>query len=196
MDTFQWQVNYLSGQLVTGQDLLNAVFGTPVVTGTYNSFGFDYPYLTSSNGSFLGAGYIGYSFGNFLESVTIAGKNVPTVSPLGWTYYNAGGFDQAGVAGVIYPDGNWISSNSGVGTRQLANGSYDGWVYGFDGYSSMDPTAIIEGTGYLPLVSNFSGATLIDLTSVPEPGRVALLFIGASCMVMRRRRVSIIQGGF
>lgn len=182
VETFKWKVIYTPGQpLATGQDFLNTVFGTPVPLGTYGSSG--PPYLTSSNGTSLGAGYI--NFGNtanpflFAESFTVGGIKVaqPADYSKTWSYFNAGGTFY-GAGGVIYPAGNWTYAESGPGDRLLNNNSFDAFYF--------DQNDV--PTDYLPLVSNFTDAIVIDLTSVPEPGRVLLLLIGSAGMVMRRRR--------
>lgn len=188
VETYKWKVNYDPGQLVTGQDLLNVVFGIPADSGTNytDGFGGTNPYFVSSNGSQLGAGYINFSFGPFLESFTIKGKKVAQsifYSP-SWSYYNGGG---------VYPNENWFASDTGTGSRNLTNGSFDGFVFGTDsGDPNYVPPAIV-GTENSPQVTNFLSATLIDISGAPEPGRTFLLLIGAGSLVMRRRRMSEIN---
>ncbi len=192
VETYKWQVNYNSGQLVTGQDLLNVVFGAPVDSGTVytDGFGGTNPYFVSSNGQW-GAGYISFNSGLFLESLTISGKKVAqdiSYSP-GWSYYDAGGTDGAG---LIYPDGNWYYANSGTGARQLANGSFDGFVFGADSGNPFYTPPSITGAENMPVASNFASATLIVIT--PEPGRLVLIWLGISSMVLRRRRTDAPHG--
>jgi hypothetical protein len=196
-DTFEWQVNYQAGALLTGQDLLNTVFGQPALNGTYSDdFGGIYNYYTAGN-SAQGAGYI--DFGSnpsqltapFLAAVTLNSTTVaqdPSYSP-GWNYYVAG---EAG-----HPDGAWTYSLGGSLTRTLVNGSFDAWVFG----STYPAATIYDGTvGGInddgststgvnaPMAADFAGAMVINI--VPEPGSTALLLLGAAGLfeLYKRRR--------
>ena len=194
-ETFDWQVNYQAGTLVTGQDLLTAVLGSPSLTGNYSdSWGDTYNYWTSGN-SATGAGYVDFSgdgLGLFLTSVTLNSTTVnqdPSWDPA-WNYYAA-----------EPTDGAWSFSEVGMQDRDLTNGSFDAWVFGANGDNGESVATIDNGTVggtnddqsassgvNAPLTANFAGATVI--TVVPEPGSVALLLCGAGGMMMlyKKRR--------
>jgi hypothetical protein len=191
-DTFEWQVNYQAGALLTGQALLNSIFGQPALNGTYSDgFGGTYNYYAAGNGT-QGAGYI--DFGSnpgqltepFLTSVTLNSTTVaqdPSYSP-GWNYYVAGGGPDNGAG---YSDGAWTYSNDGEMGRTLANGSFDAWVFGATYPAATIDDGTVGGinddgsasTGVnAPTVADFAGATVIEV--VPEPGSAALLIVGAA----------------
>lgn len=185
--TFKWQVNYQAGLLISGQDLLNSVFGTPALNGTYtDAFSGQYDYYTAGN-AVQGAGFI--DFGTtpgtltspFLISITL-GSVTATMNPSynpGFTYYVAGG------GGALpYPNGGaWTSSQDGTATRTLANGSYDGFVFGSTTFNSE---AQISGPTNTPAAPNFAAATMIN--AVPEPASAALLLLGALGLLARPKR--------
>ena len=188
--TFKWQVNYSNGQLVTGQDLLKAVFGTPVSTGTYDDAFFGtYPYLTSTNGS-LAAGYISFSEGPFPESFTINGTKVAQDTDYDpfWYYQVSKGTD---TSSTVYPSGLWTEAQAGAVSRFLTDGSFDSWTFGPFGVSVAGSDGS-TGTSLVndPVASSFSGATVINLAAAPEPGRMMLLATGLLVAGLRRRRVS------
>jgi len=178
LETHKWKVNYNTGQIATGFDLLTAVFGPAVNTGT--TIGTT-PIFRSGN-SQNGATYQYFaSFDAYITlSFTLNGKNVAADSSgdPGWNYYVAGGTGFS-----PYPAGTWTFADDGTGTRGLTNQSFDGWVYGG---TFVNPTATIANgtTTFAPLVANFSDATVI--TVVPEPGSALLVMCGA-VMLWRRR---------
>ena len=183
VETFQWAFNYATGEVVTGQDMLDEVFGTPVqqAAGYTDAYSATYPYYVATNGA-ASAGYITsiYTPGFLAISYTLDGTTVtqdPTYDP-GWDYYVEGGtgddalgYDEPGA----YPDnGIWNASNDGPGSRQVADGSYDAWVFGASG-SNDEPLATVSGTNYAPTTADFAS---VPVTDVPEPGCIALLSLG------------------
>jgi len=193
--TYKWQVIYNPGQLTTGADLIKAVFGPMTAAGTYtDGFFSTNPYSTQGN-STLGTGVINFSFGDLIESFTIGGNKLamdPMYDP-GWNYYDAGGKPDS--ASAAYSSGLWTYGSSGYGSRLLADGSYDGWVYGgtFDPLVSIAGSDTNLGTSLAndPIASSFTpagGTTVINLTSTPEPGRALLCWIGCGWVLSRRRR--------
>jgi hypothetical protein len=209
-ETFKWEVNYQAGDLQTGQNLLNVVFGVPIFSGSdyTDLYGDTYPYWTSGN-STQGAGYIYYpQFGQFLlASITLDSVTVlqdPSYSP-GWNYYVAGGGSNYGDG--YANNGSWTYSADGLGSRSLTPpdaasdgssqpGSFDGWVFGDTDYgaTSTIDNGTVGGTNddgsassgiNAPFVANFADATLID---VPEPGSAVLLILGAGGMLLLCKR--------
>jgi len=180
--TFKWQVNYRTGQLTTGLDLLSAVFGSPSHSGSFNDdFGGTYDQWVAGNGT-QGMSLIDFNNNNlsapFTISFTLASKTVvmPPDYSLTWSYYVAGGGSNLGNG---YDNaGNWTFSQDGSLARTLVDGSFDSWVFG-------DFTAAIDGAGNTPTTSNFSGATVIN---VPEPTGAAMLVFGAGGLALFRRR--------
>ncbi len=192
LETQKWEVIYDEGTLTTGQDLLNAVFGTPTLSGTYlDGFGYTNNYQTSGNAT-QGAGYIDFGSGLFAESFTLHGTKIAQsifYDP-SWIYWSAGGSD----GGIVnYSSGSWAYANSGPGSRLLANGSFDAFNFGTADWSAtyLDPgttTPISFGTTLnAPLTGSFTGAQVINL-SVPEPGRLILSCLGGMALFWQRRR--------
>ncbi len=187
LETQKWEVIYDEGTLTTGQDLLNAVFGTPALSSTY--LGFDY--LTSGNAT-QGAGYIDFNPGLFVESFTLHGTKIAQETDFdpSWIYWSAGGSDGGF---VNYSSVSWAYANSGPGSRLLANGSFDAFNFGTADFSAtyLDPgttTPISFGTTLnAPLTGSFTGAQVINL-SVPEPGRLILSCLGGMALFWQRRR--------
>jgi len=197
--TYKFVVNYPTGYLITGQDLLNAVFGNPVTDGTVQNdpvFG-GLPYFISGN-STQGAGYASYGPGSYLAlSYTINSVKIDTndstpagTSTVGWNYYVAGGAGDGAIftppstySYGAYPDTDgWILSNDGTGTRFLSNGSYDGWVYGNTGsdidFSPAGTVATIDNSSNSDDPSDFSshGANDIFVTvNVTLEGKYTIL---------------------
>lgn len=187
-ETFKWQVNYPTGYLLSGLDLLSALFGSPSLDGTYtDGFGGTYNHYAAGTTT-QGAGYIDFGTNPnqltapFMISVTLASTTVlqdPSYSP-GWNYYVAGGGsnNRSGYAN----NGAWTYSNDGEMARTLADGSFDGWVFG----STFPPATIqVQGGANTPTLQDFVGATVLN---VPEPGSVALLLIGAGGMLVLGKR--------
>ena len=145
---------------------------------------------TSSQSS---ASYIDFGGGSyFVIAFTLGGTTLtmdPSYSP-GWNYYVAGGAGSEGSNpspppyGQPYPSGKLLYSNDGSTSRTLANGSFDGWVFG----DTNDPATIV---GVNPNSADFTDATVINLGSVPEPSRILLLLGGLGMMALRRGRPSM-----
>ena len=178
LETFEWKVNYNSGTLITGQQLLNVVFGVPVDANTL--YGGNEVFTATNN--LIGAKYIDFGGGSlFTISYTLGGSTVeqdPNFSP-GWNYYVAGGSGTGG----SYTSGSWAYSNDGLSTRTLTDGSFDAWSFG----ATYPNDPIMNGdTTYAPTANNFASATVINV--VPEPGSLAFLAAGGLLLVRRRRR--------
>ncbi len=187
-ETFKFQVTYPNASMATGQDLLDAVLGTPVMSGSYtDAYSGMYPYYTSTKGA-NGAGDILFSEGLFTESFTLDGIKVAqdTSYDPGWVYYVAGGSgpnaDGQGMPGSYPNTGSWNFSNDGQQLRQVANGSFDGWVFG----EPFENPTMISGTENAPVASNFAAA---PLASVPEPDSLALLLLGGAGVFALLRRL-------
>lgn len=183
VETYKWTINYEQGSLITGQDLLRAVFGVESRHGDYtDAFGGTYPYLTASS-EHGGIGYIDFGSGSrFVESVTLDGVKVAQTTDYstGWVYYVAGG--SGSNQGGSYPSGSWTLSEDGTVTRQIADGSFDAFVFG-----NTFPAASIQGAENEPNSGNFTDSTVV--TVIPEPGTAMLLLAGVGLIsVLRRRR--------
>ena len=184
--TYKFQVNYPTGDLLTGQDLVNAVFGTPVQTGSYtDNYDNTYAEYTSSEGGRTATYYYVPKYSELL----LLGYTINGVSPFSdvsgdpsWYLNVAGGSGE--YSGNI-SSGSWSFSGDGVETRYLADGSYDGWLFGNPGYDTGDgqwdlPADEIDNTSGLdaPTMPTFSGTGATDsftVISVPEPATAALL---------------------
>jgi hypothetical protein len=125
--------------------------------------------------------YSTYPFGNLVDGFTLNGTSVSNNYPAAmWIYYSADATGQP-----------WTYSDSGAALRNLVNGSFDGWVFGFstfdpDTFALISADPIVGGTN-TPTLANFSTATVVG---VPEPGSASLLLIGAGAMLsfLKRRR--------
>lgn len=187
-ENFKWQVNYQTGALSTSQDLLNAVFGQPVLIGSYTDGLGDPPYdeYQAASGS-QAVNYIdfGPGLGLFPVSFSLGGATVlqdPTYNP-GWIAYAAGGSGEYGPNddgdGAVYPNtGAWTLSNiseDGISERTLADGSYDGWVFG----NPYNPDTIDDSSGTAgPNSTEFpvtNSTNFLTIVNVPEPGAPVLL---------------------
>jgi len=182
--TYQYQVNYNSGTLLSGADLLSAVFGAPTDTGT-KSYGYEVYTSTSKYGS---VSYLDYSFGLSVMGFTVAGSTYatdPSTYDPAWNYYVAGG---SGTYGGTYANtGSWTFADDGADTRNLGNGSYDGWVFGETGYPT-GTTATIAGSQYQPTTADFTNGNVTVINLVPEPSRAVLMMVGLGVICGQRRR--------
>lgn len=155
LETHQWKVRYDSSQLSNGQDLLAAVFGQPVLNGTYtDAFSGVFPYYSSGN-STQGAGYLQFNSapGLFVESFTLHGTKVaqPTDYSSYWSYHVAGG---------AFPPNSWLYSGVGVYSRAIGEGSFDAFVFGPE-----FPTGTVAGAENAPVSANFAGASFLKKDS-------------------------------
>jgi hypothetical protein len=200
-ENFKWQVNYQTGDLSTGQDLLNAVFGQPVLMGSYTDGLGDPPYDEYQAGSgSQSANYIdfGTGLGLFPISFTLGGTTIlqdPTYSP-GWIYYAAGGSGAYGPDddgdGAEYPNtGTWTPSNfcnDGLSQRTLADGSYDGWVFG----NPYNPDMIDDSSGAAgPNSTEFpvtNSTNFFTILNIPEPGAPVLLGATLAALAIWKRK--------
>lgn len=210
-ETFKWVVDDPNNVLQSGQDVMNAIFGTmSTVSGPVSTVGAGFQIDATYYGTFNPPSY-------FFETFTLLG--LPGTADdkaleynfddgLGWNYYNKGG-SYAGAFDAphsdIYPDGElsgWTSGRVGTTGRSLlengvAETTFDAWVFGGDGFGA--PKATIQGSENDPTVANFTGSnTLIQqyvngvsvysYSAVPEPQRALLLLAGISSMLTVRRR--------
>lgn len=187
--TFKWQVNYQAGVLQTGQDLLDAVFGSPSLSGTYmDGFGFTYQNWVAGNGV-KGADYIDFNNSSFsapfVVSFTLNSTSVAQTADYntGWIYYLAGGGSNLGNG--YDNDGAWTFGQDGTLSRSLVNGSFDAFVYGATSFG--DPVTFVDGANNAPTAPNFVGVTVINV--VPEPASAALMvFCGGGMLALLKRR--------
>lgn len=183
LETFQWQVNYTHGTLITGQQLLNVVFGVPVDTNTLYQSTYE---IFSAGNNVQGASYIDFGTGGsslFTISYTMHSTTVAQSEAWdpAWNYYVAGG--AGGNHGGNYSSGSWTYSDDGISTRTLSDGSFDAWSFG----ENFPADPVVNGTGiYAPTTGNFAGAIVINV--VPEPASFAFLAAGGLLLICRRRR--------
>ena len=183
-ETFKWQVNYPTGQLETGLDLLQAVFGPLSRNGSFSdNFGGTYDQWVTGNNT-QGLSLIDFNNNNltapFALSFTLDSTAVimPPDYSSTWAYYVAGGGSNLGNG--YDNNGDWTFSQDGALDRTLVDGSFDSWVFG-------DGSEVVDGSGNTPTTPNFVGATVVN---VPEPTSGALLILGAGGMLtaFSRRR--------
>ena len=163
---FQWD------GIATGQDMLQAIAGTTL--GDVTATGADGRlsiYITSFGWGdvvdrivYNGSGYVhdraGFAFTDYWEYFNMGGSfDTP---PDGDPNAFSGSSSYPGTGGS--PD--WISSWTGFGSRELSDGSWDGWRFnpGTDGPISQ-PTA----------------------AAVPEPGTLLLTAFAGGLLALRRR---------
>ncbi len=170
-----WGFRWDSAESKTGQDMLAALLGAEprlTVSGLASGFVSHFAWDADLNGTperfkpgfDAGTGdYWTYSVnnaqqdGNFNNGAAPGGAHL--LPPLGSPY------DEAG-------QGAWISSNTGVNGRPLADGAWDGFYYA--GFGSAGP-----------------GANVVSApVAVPEPGAVSLFVVGALGFWTRRRNVA------
>ncbi|MGC3989075.1 MAG: PEP-CTERM sorting domain-containing protein [Chthoniobacteraceae bacterium] len=181
--SLEWQVNYNTGGLLTDQDLLNSVLGTPTDSHTQTSGGKE---IYNSGNSTTGAQYyLDPTYGLFLISFTLLGTTLApnyNIDSSYWTLSVAGGAGAYGSDGfgAAYPSGSWSYSNDGSASRTLANGSYDAWYI----TGGSNPTNV---TGVNPTTTDFANATVV---SAPEPTSLALLGGAFAAGLIRRKRIA------
>lgn len=197
VETYKWKVDYIGSSLITGQDLLNAVFGAPVLVSgsTYmagnSSHGVNYTYYDG----------LGYSPQQFFTS-GLAGPLTPVVFDGNyWAYYNAGGgYDDtsgfADPASAAYADNIWTSANTGSADRKLLDRdldanlnepSFDGYIYG-TGSPNPSGNPADSFVGQETLFLSGAGYTVYSMASTPEPSRSVLLLFAAIALMTRRSR--------
>lgn len=181
VQTYKWKVLYEPGSLTNGQDLMNAVFGPPTSAQT-TFLGSE---VFQSGNSTLGASYLNFGGGEpslFTLSITIDSQTVMMQdwSSPGWNYQVAGG---SGELEIPYSSTAWNSSNDGLNTRTLSDGSFDAWVFDFWPGPVIDTASPGDNN---PTAGNFAAAT--SVAAVPEPGAFAFLVLGATGLLLRRRR--------
>lgn len=192
LETSRWQVNHTGTGVLTGQDLLDAVFGSPeLVSGTHYKTD---PTLWAADGSTWEVDYTLYAGAGFFVNSFL--RNGVALIPdflegLGWNYFAAGGsyYNSFDDTSGTYASGAWASSITGAGDRDLANGSFDAWVFGNDGYGAT-PQAAVSAPFNPPSPVTFTVAPLnvVNLGTVPEPRPALLLVGGLSAIALRRRR--------
>lgn len=185
-ETYKWKVNYTGSSLITGQDLLFAVFGAPVLVS-----GISYMSGNTTHGVstlyFDGFGYSPQQFFNNGFAGEISSDDAPYPY---WNYYAAGG---DGDSGDVFANGTWtFAENDGALSRQLVDGSFDAWTYG------EYQTAPVSGSGNSPTIGDFTGAetligsgtgfTVYSIAAAPEPSRGILLVLAGIALISRRRR--------
>jgi hypothetical protein len=197
VETSRWAVTYSGNTLMTGEDLLMAVFGAPHFNSTTSLYTTN-P-TTFADGSTWQISY-GDSAFDFIEAMTRNGQTLTnstdfSVEGSSWNYWAANG-NSGYVAGDPYAgivDANgWHSSAVGIAGRTLADPStmsFDGWDFGDNGYdpNTGNQAPPLSIAGYSPNISSFSGAG-VNLISAPEPGRVTMLLIGGMLTAWCRRK--------
>lgn len=168
-----WGFRWSAAESKTGSDLLQALAGAdPRFSFTGSGFISDLRWDADLNGaaewSFPGYNattgeYLNYFVnnnqqpGNYNDGAAPAGAHV--MPPLGSPY------DEGG-------PGTWVSSNTGVAGRPLADGSWDGWIY-----SDGAAVPLLPVNAPLP---------------VPEPGSAMLILTSAFLTRLRRRRAAFV----
>ena len=221
VETYKFKVTDNGGVLQDGQDLMNNIFGTPINVGSTNEY--------RSTGSGFDISYTYYSdYDSYLiNSIKLSSSStvLSTNGSLGvsWNGYSSGGgyadaflFDPVleeyvGPLTGPYADGTWTYGYTGMSQRSLLDidgdgtleASYDGWVFGNDGYTWLNgneplPASTIEGSGNSPLagsfdgpgtsVTNGNGVIVFSYSAVPEPGRMLFLAFSFACICLQRKR--------
>ncbi|WP_009960751.1 PEP-CTERM sorting domain-containing protein [Verrucomicrobium spinosum] len=207
-ETFKWVVDDPNNVLQTGQDVMNAIFGTMSTTsGPVSTVGAGFQLDATYYGTFNPPSYYYTAFTWLGLPGSADDKTLEANSEdsLGWNYYNTGGsysgaFDAPNSG--TYADTGWTSGRVGTTGRSLLDGgidevTFDAWVYGGDGWDQ--PMATIQGSENTPTVANFTGnntliqqygngVSVYSYSAVPEPQRALLLFAGLSGMLALRRR--------
>lgn len=170
--------DYTAEQPLSGADVLIAVSGEAESGLTINYTG------TPQAGTF------------FLSSITYNSFTLTSyVDENSWTYFTAGGtvsvldeyYDPVYEDGIpvvqAVAEGAWQLASVGSSVRYVADGSWDGWVFGPWEYDPVTWDATYEGSEP-------------SIAPVPEPGTVWLVVAGlAALVVIRRRMVEVSREG-
>jgi len=178
MQTYKWAVNYTSGTLLTGKDLMDAIFGVPV-PGTGDDEGLS----IASNGDFTVK-----TSGDYLLSFSYQGQELADngFDESWWSYAALGSYSSTFQGETYEGDygASWESAGSGFSGRSLVDGSFDGWIFTPYDPDTFVPMFPITGT---PTAADFSGPDTI-VVNIPEPGKGVLLILAGVCFVLRRKR--------
>lgn len=191
VETYKWKVDYTGSSLVTGQDLLNAIFGAPVlVSGSTYMAG-------NTNHGVLYTFYsgLGYSPQRFYTDGLAGPLTPPLWNGTYWAYFNAGGAYDDGVDITPYDDALWGYANTGGADRILADSdldvtlnepSFNAYVFGTGVTPSGNPSSTF--TGLETLFSSGTGYNVYSIAAAPEPSRSLLLLLAGIALITRRRR--------
>jgi hypothetical protein len=220
VETYKFKITDSNSVLQSGQSLMDTVFGTPSRVGTSNI------YTTSGSGFDISYTYYS-SFDSFLiNSIKLTGTDDLLATNVGaglsWNYYVSGGSyidaypppEYAGPESGPYEDGEWTMAYTGQPQRSLldtdgdgvADATFDGWVFGSDGYydgiPEPPPAATIGGADNAPIEGFFTGPgtsvdygngiTVFSYSAVPEPAHALLVTLGLVVVGLRRRRTGLV----
>lgn len=149
---FQWNYTYNASTPYTTADMLTAV-------DTLSTLDLNFTILYS--GTFLDA--IEY------QGITLTNEFIPPYSPF-WAQWVSGG--TSGSPLVAMPSGTW-SAGYGITNRELAPGSWDGFIFNGE-YDSNPPYAVISAPP--------------SIVPVPEPSTLALIALATISLLLYGRK--------